>query len=264
MVNRTIDTVLFDADGVLQRPTVDWRDTLSGFVGPASPTPPADAGRSTAPADPDPATADPATAPADLDAVAALADPDNAGKDPGRADGFIRDLMTSEALALVGKRELAEVVAEVLQRWDSTTAVDDVLQVWSRFEAVPEIIAVVQDLRANGIECHLATNQHAYRRRIMHDERGYGDWFDQTFYSSDLGVAKPEAAYFRAILDAIGRPADSVLFIDDNPANVASARTVGLHAEQYELETGVTVLRDLLRRYNLPVSADDSEARSGA
>lgn len=254
MVNRTIDTVLFDADGVLQRPTVDWRATLAGFVGPVVPTdatPDGEAG-----VDPDDAAL------ADPDNVAALADPDNAGTDAGRADDFIRDLMASEAPALVGKRELADAVTEVLQRWHSTTLVDDVLQVWSWFEAVPEVIAVVQELRANGIQCHLATNQHAYRRRIMHDERHYGEWFDQSFYSSDLGVAKPEAAYFRTILDVIGRPADSVLFIDDNPANVASARTVGLHAEQYEVETGVEVLRDLLRRYDLPISADAAPADS--
>src|SRR3954447_22263101 len=27
-----IHTVLFDADGVIQRPTIDWRATLTGFV----------------------------------------------------------------------------------------------------------------------------------------------------------------------------------------------------------------------------------------
>ena len=87
----------------------------------------------------------------------------------------------------------------------------------------------------------------------MQDERGYGGWFDQTFYSCDLGLAKPDPAYFRAILAAIDVPASSVLFIDDNEANVAGAASVGLQAELFDLSAGVEALVELLRRYGLPI-----------
>ena len=110
---------------------------------------------------------------------------------------------------------------------------------------------MIARLRANGVDCHLATNQQPYRRAIMQDERGYGEWFDQTFYSCDLGLAKPDPAYFRAILSTVELPASSVLFIDDNESNVAGARSVGLHAEVFDLSTGVDTLVDLLKRYEL-------------
>ena len=207
MPTETIDAVLFDADGVIQRPTVDWRATLSGFVS------------------------------------------------PGDADEFVLDLMTSEGPSLVGKGDFREAIAEVLQRWRCAVPVDDVLGLWHRFEAEPVVVDLIQKLRANGIGCHLATNQQAYRRGIMHDERHYGDWFDQTFYSCDLGLAKPDAAYFRTILQAIDRPATSVLFIDDNVANVHGAQSVGLHAEVYDLDEGTDALRTMLSRYGLPISA---------
>lgn len=207
MPNPTIDAVLFDADGVIQRPTVDWRSTLATFV------------------------------------------------DPGSTDEFVLDLMTAEGPSLVGKGNFREAVAEVLERWGSSTRVEDVLDLWRRFEAEPVVVDLIQQLRTAGIECHLATNQQAYRRAIMHDERHYGDWFDQTFYSCDLGVAKPDPAYFKTILRTIDRPASSVLFIDDNENNIEGARSVGLHAELYDLATGTDTLRELLRRYGLPISA---------
>lgn len=207
MPKPTIDAVLFDADGVIQRATVDWRATLATFV------------------------------------------------EPGSPDEFILDLMAAEGPSLVGKGTFREAIVEVLDRWGSSAPVEDVLDLWRRFEAEPVVVDLIQQLRAAGIECHLATNQQAYRRAIMHDERHYGDWFDQTFYSCDLGVAKPDAAYFKTILQTIGRPASSVLFIDDNENNIAGARGVGLHAELYDLATGTDVLRDLLRRYGLPISA---------
>jgi HAD superfamily hydrolase (TIGR01509 family) len=208
MPNPTIDAVLFDADGVLQRATVDWRAALATFIGPT-----------------------------------------------GSTEDFVLDLMKSERPSLIGKGDFREALVEVLGRWESSTRAEEVLDLWRQFEAEPEVVSLIQHLRTAGIQCHLATNQQAYRRTIMHDERHYGDWFDQTFYSCDLGVAKPDPEYFRTILDAIDRPASSVLFVDDNEANIAAAKSLGVNAELYDLETGVDVLRELLRRYSLPIPA---------
>jgi putative hydrolase of the HAD superfamily len=204
----TIAAILFDADGVIQRPTIDWRAALATFVR-----------------------------------------PDQA------ADEFVLDLMAAEQPSLVGKGDFRDAIAGVLDRWDSTTPVDDVMELWRHFEAEPEVVELIQDLRAAGIACHLATNQQAYRRAIMHDERHYGDWFDQTFYSCDLGVAKPDGAYFTSILQTIDQPASSVLFIDDNENNVKGAQGVGLHAELYDLVDGTDALRSLLKGYELPTSS---------
>jgi putative hydrolase of the HAD superfamily len=87
----------------------------------------------------------------------------------------------------------------------------------------------------------------------MHENLGYAELFDDTFYSYELRVAKPDPAYFRAVLDRLGLPADEVLFVDDNAANVDSARGVGLRAEQWHVDDGVELLRERLRAHDLPV-----------
>jgi HAD superfamily hydrolase (TIGR01509 family) len=199
-----VSAVLFDADGVIQRPSQDWWARLSSLA-------------------------------------------------PSGGDAFIADLMAAEKPALVGKGDFRDAVAEVLRRWDSPASLEEALEPWHWFAAEPEVIALIGSLRATGVGCHLATNQQAYRRAIMQDERGYGDWFDQTFYSCDLGLAKPDPAYFRAILGSLQVPASSVLFIDDNEDNVAGALSVGLRAEVYDLSSGVDELIALLRRYGLPI-----------
>ncbi|MFI7066538.1 HAD family hydrolase [Kribbella sp. NPDC050124] len=197
-----ISAVLFDADGVIQRPTIDWWSRLTSFV-------------------------------------------------PADGAAFVADLMAAEKPSLVGKGDFREAVAEVLRRWDSPVSLEDALEPWTWFAAEPLVVSLIAELRALGIGCHLATNQQAYRRAIMQDERGYGEWFDQTFYSCDLGLAKPDPAYFRSILGTLEIPASSVLFIDDNESNVAGARSVGLHAEVYDLSSGVDTLTALLRQYEL-------------
>jgi putative hydrolase of the HAD superfamily len=199
-----LSAVLFDADGVVQRPSQDWWARLTSLV-------------------------------------------------PSDSDAFVAELMAAEKPSLVGKEDFRDAVAEVLHRWNSPASVEEAMEPWHWFAAEPEVISLIGSLRAAGIGCHLATNQQAYRRAIMQDERGYGAWFDQTFYSCDLGLAKPDPAYFRAILTALQVPASEVLFIDDNEANVAGALSVGLRAEAYDLSAGVPALVELLRRYGLPI-----------
>jgi putative hydrolase of the HAD superfamily len=87
----------------------------------------------------------------------------------------------------------------------------------------------------------------------MQETFGYADLFDATFYSYELGVAKPDPGYFTAVLDRLDEPADRVLFVDDNRANVEAARTVGLLAEQWHVDDGQPALRAHLARHGLPV-----------
>ncbi len=199
-----LSAVLFDADGVVQRPSQDWWARLTSLV-------------------------------------------------PSDSDAFVAELMAAEKPSLVGKGDFRDAVAEVLHRWNSPASVEEAMEPWHWFAAEPAVISLIGSLRAAGIGCHLATNQQAYRRAIMQDERGYGAWFDQTFYSCDLGLAKPDPAYFRAILAALQVSASEVLFIDDNEANVAGALGVGLRAEVYDLSAGVPALVELLRRYGLTI-----------
>jgi len=56
--------------------------------------------------------------------------------------------------------------------------------------------------------------------------------FTQIFSSCELGLRKPEAAIYEAVLRAIHVPAAETLFIDDRQDNVTGARLAGMKAEQ--------------------------------
>jgi putative hydrolase of the HAD superfamily len=66
---------------------------------------------------------------------------------------------------------------------------------------------------------------------------------DTVVNSSDLGLAKPEPAAFRAAARVCGRAPRECLFVDDTAANVAGARSVGMAAHVF---TSASDLRDLL------------------
>jgi glucose-1-phosphatase len=56
--------------------------------------------------------------------------------------------------------------------------------------------------------------------------------FRELFYSSSIGLRKPDAAAFDHVVKAMGVPASRVLFFDDLAENVESARIVGIKAVQ--------------------------------
>ena len=171
---------------------------------------------------------------------------------PGdRVDEFLDDLMLAELGPVRGEGSWQDELAKVLARWGVTTPVDEVLLNWARIEVFPEVIAVIRELRAAGTPCYLATNQQEFRTAHMRAELGYDEVFDQAFYSCELGVAKPDPAYFEAILERIGRTAAETLFIDDNESNVEGAASIGLHAELFPRDAGAVVMREILRKYSL-------------
>ena len=166
---------------------------------------------------------------------------------------FLAEAFAAERPALTGDARWVEVLPVLLEKWGIGESYDDALRVWLTIEPVAETRELVSALRTAGVRCYLATNQDEHRGRHMHENLGYAELFDDTFYSFELRVAKPDPSYFRAVLARLGLPAGEVLFVDDNAANVESARRVGLLAEQWHVDDGVDALRALLRGHGLPV-----------
>ena len=168
-------------------------------------------------------------------------------------DGFLAEALAAERPALTGDVRWLDVLPALLARWGIAEAYDEVVSVWLTIEPVLGARDVVGELRSGGVRCYLATNQDEHRGRFMHRELGYGDLLDGTFYSYELGIAKPDQAYFRAILDRLDVAPEGALFVDDNVLSVQAARGVGLQAEVWSYREDLTVLRAHLARRGLPV-----------
>jgi putative hydrolase of the HAD superfamily len=65
------------------------------------------------------------------------------------------------------------------------------------------------------------------------DHSGWSASFDRRVYSCRLGLAKPDAAVYEAVLDDLGAAPQSVLFIDDRAENVLAAAALGLQAVRF-------------------------------
>jgi putative hydrolase of the HAD superfamily len=85
----------------------------------------------------------------------------------------------------------------------------------------------------------------------MRTELGYDELFDVSCYSYDLGVAKPDPAFFTRAAARIGADPSTILFIDDTAPNITGARTAGLHAEQWTFTEGHATLHTTFTNYGV-------------
>lgn len=137
---------------------------------------------------------------------------------------------------LVNNVDLKDSVAPYLDEWGWNEGVDAFLDYWFNAEHSinEELIAYIQDLRLQGILCCVATNNEKYRFQHMLGKMGFSQSFDKTYSSANLGHLKPNLEFYQKLFDDLGSVnKDEVLFWDDSPENIKSAREFGIHAELY-------------------------------
>ncbi|MFQ6101841.1 MAG: HAD family hydrolase [Anaerolineae bacterium] len=98
-----------------------------------------------------------------------------------------------------------------------------------------EVEGTLPILTELGSRCELALLSDHAREWIAYIEsiHPFLEVFEHTFYSYDLGKLKREPGTFLDVLDAISLPPRSCLFVDDNPVNVAVARSVDIPSVRF-------------------------------
>lgn len=159
---------------------------------------------------------------------------------------LLEEMWAAEWPALRGEETLHDGIARLVRdRGLPPGHVDLIVPLWNNMRVDEAAWQIVRDVRAAGTPAYLATNQHTYRRDLMLD-LGYADLVDGTFFSCDVGAAKPDPAYFETVLTHLGLPAPRVVFVDDVEVNVEAAASLGIRAVRHEPTAGSSELRQLL------------------
>lgn len=170
-------------------------------------------------------------------------------------DAFLADLGGLQWPAMRGELDFFEEFSASAQRHGIDLTPQDLFGLmWRSIVLDPESMAIVERLRSAGYGVHLGTNQEHHRARFMRETLGLDEsLFGVAVYSCEIGLAKPDPAYFEKAMALIGAPADEVLFVDDKQENVDGAHTAGLVAERWELAEGHDRLHELLARHGVDV-----------
>ena len=95
-------------------------------------------------------------------------------------------------------------------------------------EAVPGTAEIVSLLKQSGYYLHLLSNISAEKFPQMNAMYPILGSFDSVTLSGEVGMIKPDPRIFIHVLEQLGRSPEACLFIDDNPANIESARGLSI------------------------------------
>ena len=109
-----------------------------------------------------------------------------------------------------------------------------------------DTVETVKDLSARYPLYLLSNNNPISMGHILHMFQDYGinpeTTFREQFISCEMKLLKPSAQIYMEAVARVGLPAQEILFIDDNDANVQAARAVGLQARVYVAGTRLSML----------------------
>ena len=106
---------------------------------------------------------------------------------------------------------------------------------WEKFYD-PVINEEVMKLAKEAKEYHrvvVGTNTIESHYRI-NENKGYYEPFDRIYASNEMGVAKPDPAFYEVILDYEDREAAETVFIDDRKENLETANDMGVETIIFE------------------------------
>ena len=112
-----------------------------------------------------------------------------------------------------------------------------------RDEADPRMVDLVRGLRGP-YRTGLLSNASDLLPSLLRERYGLDGLFDVKVISALVGVAKPDPAIYRVLLERLGTRPESTVFVDDREQNIAAAAALGIQAIKFEgYETLIPALR---------------------
>lgn len=148
---------------------------------------------------------------------------------------------------VLGRATLHERLGPVLARHAPHLTSQQLAAYWFEKDAQLDetLLSDVADLRAAGVELHLATIQEHERATYLWDTLGFRERFDAMHYAADLGCKKSDPEFYAAVEGRTGFAGPELLLLDDTAANVETARAAGWGGAVWD---GTASLRDVLAR----------------
>jgi putative hydrolase of the HAD superfamily len=115
----------------------------------------------------------------------------------------------------LGPRQLQEMVQHELESWRTNVHLFDDSLVW------------LSILREHGIRTAIVSNCSSQAGEVVR-WLGLGSYVDAVLLSCEVGLLKPDPAFYRLALERVGGQPESTLLVDDQRLNLDAARDLGL------------------------------------
>lgn len=137
-------------------------------------------------------------------------------------------------LATIGKKT-ADAIWDDIRR-DLKMSDEEVLEFQKQFfkgDSVDyDLLRYIDGLRP-GCKTALLSNAWTGAREFIDQRYGILRYFDETLFSAEVAIAKPDPTIYNLMLERLGVSAGEAIFVDDFEENVTGANEVGIHGVRF-------------------------------
>ncbi len=137
----------------------------------------------------------------------------------------------SANLAMLGKVPAGDHQQTILKNLnlplDSFSAFED--EFWGGDRLDSHLVDFIQGLRGE-YRTVLLSNAWDNLRKLLEGLWKIDGVFDEIFISAEMGLAKPDPAIYKVVIDSLGQDPSELIFVDDFVENIKAARESGLNA----------------------------------
>lgn len=142
----------------------------------------------------------------------------------------------------IGKVSTEDFIGTILKLSKEGTTYQQVVDVWNTcLLTIPAYkLDFIKQLRSEGYATFMLSNTNdAHWQYIVANSfpEPLNHYFDHCFLSQEMGMAKPNADIYKAVLSQIPFSAEVCLFIDDSKANCNAAEALGIRSLNVPVRT---------------------------
>jgi len=166
------------------------------------------------------------------------------GLQPGTIDARLEDIWRDGSIGAIESADFEQALSERL----GIDPAELVEEIWSEYLGQPNepMQTYFAGLRPRWRTAILSNSFVGARER---EERRYGfsRMCETIVYSHEEGLKKPDPRFYALLCNKLGLPPESVVFLDDVPANAAAAQAFGIRPVLYENEAqAIAAIDELL------------------
>ena len=154
------------------------------------------------------------------------------------------------AEAIAAHPDQAELIRAYQERWFEMLG-----------GAFDRTVVILRELRRAGVRTYALSNWSHETFPGTRERYPFLDEMDGVLISGDVKLGKPDPAIFREFILRFGLTAETTVYIDDLPANVAVAASLGMIALRF---VDAAQLRVDLRRLGLPLASEAPAAATAS
>lgn len=134
-----------------------------------------------------------------------------------------------------GKMTDDEFWAWAAQEWKLNKTPQELIKLLvDSYDVDENVVSIVKKVRASGYKTLVCSNNFAARVEGLQERFGFLNNFDASVFSYEVGTSKPSPAIFQELVKRSGVEAESIIFADDNPDNLAGADEISITTFLYE------------------------------